>query len=34
MGHDREATIESVRAGFDGPVRFVDPGDRVTIGPG
>ncbi len=31
MGQDRDATIASVRAGFDGPVRFVDPGDRLTI---
>jgi ribonuclease BN (tRNA processing enzyme) len=31
MGHDRDATIRSVQAGFDGPVRFVAPGDRVTI---
>ena len=31
MGQDREATIASVRAAFDGPVRFVDPGDRLTI---
>lgn len=34
MGHDRDATIASVRAGFAGPVRIVDPGDRLTIGPG
>ena len=33
MGHDRDETITSVRAGFDGPVRFVDPADRMTIGP-
>ena len=33
MGHDRDATITSVQAGFDGPVRFVDPDDRMTIGP-
>ena len=31
MGQDRDATIASVRAGFGGPVRFVDPGDRLTI---
>ena len=31
MGHDRAETISSVRAVFDGPVRFVDPGDRVDI---
>ena len=33
MGHDRDETIASVRAVFDGPVRFVDPGDRMTIEP-
>lgn len=32
MGHDRDETIASVRMSFDGPVRFVDPGDRLTIG--
>ena len=32
MSQDRDATIASVRAGFDGPVRFVDPGDRLSIG--
>ena len=26
MSQDRDATIASVRAVFDGPVRFVDPG--------
>ena len=26
MGYDRDATIESVRARFDGPVELVDPG--------
>lgn len=32
MDHDREATIDSVRtAGFDGPVRLIDPGDRIAI---
>ena len=31
MAQDREATLASVRATFDGPVRFVDPGDRITI---
>jgi hypothetical protein len=31
MGQDRDATIASVRAEFAGPVRFVDPGDRLTI---
>jgi ribonuclease BN (tRNA processing enzyme) len=34
MSQDRDATIESVRAAFAGPVRFVDPGDRLTIGDG
>jgi ribonuclease BN (tRNA processing enzyme) len=31
MGFDREATIESVRARFDGPVELVDPGFETTI---
>jgi ribonuclease BN (tRNA processing enzyme) len=31
MGFDREATIESVRARFDGPVELVDPGFATTI---
>ena len=31
MGFDREATIASVRQRFDGPVRLVDPGDRITL---
>jgi hypothetical protein len=32
MDFDRGATIESVRAaGFEGPVRIVDPGDRIAI---
>jgi hypothetical protein len=31
MGQDRHATITSVQAAFDGPVRFVDPGDRLTL---
>jgi ribonuclease BN (tRNA processing enzyme) len=31
MGQDRQATIASVQAAFDGPVRFVDPGDRLTL---
>lgn len=34
MEHDRDATIASVRATFDGPVRFVDPGDRISFGGG
>ncbi|MEJ7748002.1 MAG: MBL fold metallo-hydrolase [Candidatus Limnocylindrales bacterium] len=32
MGFDREATLTSVRARFDGPVDFVVPGDRFAIG--
>jgi ribonuclease BN (tRNA processing enzyme) len=31
MGFDREATVASVVAGFDGPVTLVDPGFRTTI---
>jgi ribonuclease BN (tRNA processing enzyme) len=31
MGFDREATIASVRDRFDGPIRIVDPGDRIRI---
>ena len=31
MGYDRDATIESVRARFDGPVELVDPGYETTI---
>jgi ribonuclease BN (tRNA processing enzyme) len=31
MGFDREATVASVRQRFDGPVRLVDPGDRITL---
>ena len=31
MGFDRDATIESVRARFDGPVELVDPGFETTI---
>jgi ribonuclease BN (tRNA processing enzyme) len=33
MRRDRDATIASVRATFDGPVRFVDPGDRIELPP-
>ena len=33
MGFDRVATIESVRAHFDGPIEFVDPGFETTIEP-
>ena len=32
MGHDPAATADAVRAGFDGPVVFVEPGLRTTIG--
>ena len=32
MGHDPTATAEAVRSGFDGPVVFVEPGYRTTIG--
>ncbi len=31
MGHDRTATLDSVRARFDGPVEFVDPGFETLI---
>lgn len=31
MGFDETAAIESVRAAYDGPVRFVWPGDRFAI---
>src|SRR3990172_1147468 len=31
MRHDRAATLASVRALYTGPVRFVTPGDRLTI---
>jgi len=31
MGFDRAATVESVRARFDGPVELVDPGFETTI---
>ena len=31
MDQDREATIASVRADYGGPIRFVDPGDRLAI---
>src|SRR4029077_8647687 len=31
MGYDRDATIESVRARFDGPVELVDPGFVTTV---
>ena len=32
MGHDPVATAEAVLAGFDGPVVFVEPGLRLTVG--
>ena len=31
MGFDRDATIESVRAVYDGPVQLVEPGDHCAI---
>jgi len=31
MGYDREATIASVRAAFNGPVELVDPGFEAVI---
>src|SRR5690242_13424840 len=32
MGFDRDETVASVQAGYDGPVTVVDPGDTFTIG--
>jgi ribonuclease BN (tRNA processing enzyme) len=32
MGFDRDATVASVKAVYDGPVELVEPGDRFTIG--
>lgn len=32
MGYDREETVASVQALFDGPVELVDPGFETTIG--
>ena len=32
MGNDEEATIEAVRARFDGPVELVEPGFRAVDG--
>jgi ribonuclease BN (tRNA processing enzyme) len=32
MGFDRAATVDAVRADYDGPVELVDPGLRITIG--
>jgi ribonuclease BN (tRNA processing enzyme) len=31
MGFDHDATIASVRDRFDGPIRIVDPGDRIEL---
>ena len=31
MGYDRDETVESVRARFDGPVELVDPGYETAI---
>lgn len=31
MGFDREATVESVRARYDGPVELVEPGASFTL---
>jgi hypothetical protein len=31
MGYDRAATLDSVRARFDGPVELVDPGYETSI---
>jgi hypothetical protein len=31
LGYDRTATVESVRARFDGPVDLVDPGFATSI---
>jgi ribonuclease BN (tRNA processing enzyme) len=31
MGNDRDATLASVRAAYDGPVELVDPGFEATI---
>ena len=31
MGFDRDATVDSVRARFSGPVELVEPGDVTTI---
>lgn len=32
MGHDVEATLASVRAGYDGPLELVEPGTAITLG--
>jgi len=31
MGYDPDETIAAVRAGYEGPLSFVAPGDRITI---
>lgn len=31
MGHDEAATVDSVRARYDGPVQLVQPGDRFVL---
>jgi ribonuclease BN (tRNA processing enzyme) len=31
MGQDRAATLDAVHALYTGPVRFVSPGDRLTV---
>jgi ribonuclease BN (tRNA processing enzyme) len=31
MGYDAGATLDIVRAGYGGPVRFVGPGDRLEV---
>lgn len=31
MGYDPARTIETVRADYDGPVSFVEPGDRLLV---
>jgi len=31
MGHDRQATVDAVKAGFDGPVELVQPGFEMAI---
>jgi ribonuclease BN (tRNA processing enzyme) len=31
MGYDPDETVAAVRLGYDGPLSFVAPGDRITI---
>jgi hypothetical protein len=31
MGYDRDATIASVSARFEGPIELVDPGFSTTV---